>query len=140
VERMKKKFVFLEHTADIKFQAFGKSLNELFENSALALVNSMHSGKIEPKLKRKIKVKGRDLENLLYSFLEGILFLLDSENFFPSKLKVKIDEKTLKLEAEIFGDEAKNYPISLDVKAITYNQMFVKKANGIYISQVVVDA
>jgi SHS2 domain-containing protein len=27
---------FLEHTADTKFRAYGKNLNEVFENAALA--------------------------------------------------------------------------------------------------------
>ncbi len=31
------KFKFLEHTADIKFQVFGKTLEEVFENTALAI-------------------------------------------------------------------------------------------------------
>lgn len=121
------KYKYLEHTADIKFQAFGKTLAEAFENSAYAMFNAMHEGRVAGKLKKKIKVKGKDLESLLYNFLEELLFLLDSENFFLSKIKVKIDEKKLLLEAEAFGDEAKNYEIHLDVKAVTYNEMFVKQ-------------
>jgi len=31
------KFKFLEHTADIKFKASGKDIEEVFDNSALAL-------------------------------------------------------------------------------------------------------
>ena len=50
-----KKFIFLEHTADIKFQAFGKNLNECFENSAVAMIRSQYDGKIKEKLKEKWK-------------------------------------------------------------------------------------
>lgn len=136
---MKDKFIFLEHTADIKFQAFGKNLNEVFENSALAMFKSMSDEKIKSKNKRIIKVKGNDIESLLYNFLEEFLFLLDTKNFFLSKVKVKTDGK--KLIAEIFGDNVKNYKIHLDVKAVTYNEMFVKfnKKKKIWISQVVLD-
>ncbi|MEK6820605.1 MAG: archease, partial [Nanoarchaeota archaeon] len=76
------KFKFLEHTADMKFQAFGKSLEEAFVNSALAMKEAI-SGKIRVKsrIKKKIMVKGKDKESLLYNFLEEILFLLDSEGF-----------------------------------------------------------
>lgn len=131
------KFKFLEHTADIKFQAFGKSLEEAFENSALAMFNVMYDGKVKTTIKRKIKVSGKDKESLLYNFLEELLFLLDSKNFFLSKLKVKI--KNLKLEAEIQGDSVKNYKPNIDVKAVTYNDMFIKKEKDKYIIQVVVD-
>ena len=134
------KYRFLEHTADIKFQAFGKTLDEAFENSALAMFNTMYSEKIMPKIKKKIKVSGKDFENLLYNFLEEFLFLLDSEGFFLSKInKIKLDEKKLKIEAELIGDKAENYKIGLDVKAVTYNSMFVKKEKEMWICQVVVD-
>ena len=132
-------FKFLEHTADVKFQAYGKSLNEVFENSSLAMFNVMYDGKVKSIIKKKIKVKGKDFESLLYNFLEELLFLLDSENFFLASCKVKINEKKLELEAELKGDKAGNYPASLDVKAVTYNQMFVKKEKNKYICQVVLD-
>jgi len=136
---MDSKFKFLKHTADIKFQAFGNNLAQAFENSALAMINAMYKGKIADKIKKKIQVSGRDLENLLYNFLEELLFLMDTESFFLSKIKVNVDEKNKKLSAELQGDKAKNYKIGLDVKAITYNEMYVKKRGELYICQVVLD-
>ena len=35
------KYKFLEHKADAKFQAFGKSLEEAFSNAALAMTSIM---------------------------------------------------------------------------------------------------
>ena len=35
------KFKYLQHTADAKFQAFGKTLEEAFCNAALAMVSLM---------------------------------------------------------------------------------------------------
>jgi len=134
-----KKFKFLEHTADIKFQAFGSSLEKAFENSALALVEVMtKKTKIKAIIKKKIKVEGKDNESLLYSFLEEFLFLFDSEGFVLSNVnKIKIKDR--KLEAEVVGDKAENYKISQDVKAITYNSMFVREEKGNVIIQVVLD-
>ncbi len=132
-----KKYKFLEHTADIKFRAFGKSLNEAFENASLAMFNSMSDERIKLKIKKKIKVSGKDNESLLYNFLEELLFLLDSKNFFLSKIKVKISD--LKLTAELWGDSVKNYETKLDVKAVTYNQMKVEKKAGRWLVQVVID-
>jgi len=134
------KFKFLEHTADIKFRAFGKTLEEVFENSALAISNIMYKGKVKEEKKLKIKVKGKDLENLLYNFLEEFLFLFDSEIFLFSGVEsIKIDEKNFTAEAEVSGDDAKNYKINIGIKAITYNEMFVKKAKDGWEAQVVVD-
>ena len=134
------KFKFLEHTADIKFQAFGDTIEEVFENSALAMFNTMHDGKIKSKKSFKIKVKGKDFESLLYNFLEELLFLFDVEGFFLSNIKsIKIDGKKFKLEAVVFGDDVLKYKMHLGIKAITYNDMFVKKVKGKWVAQVVLD-
>jgi SHS2 domain-containing protein len=135
-----KTFKFLPHTADIKFQAYGKSLKEVFKNSAEAVFNSMYSGKVKSKDKIIIKIKGNDLESLMYNFLEEFLFLIDSKNFFLSKIKIiSLDEKKFELKAEIYGDNVKNYKLNHDFKAVTYNEMFVKKIKGIWTAQVVMD-
>jgi len=134
------KFKILEHTADGKFQAFGKTLEEAFENSALAMLSLMTNDKIKERIKKKIKVKGKDLKQLLYNFLEEILFLLDSNNFILSKInKIKINKEKLILEADISGDNVKNYEIFGNVKAVTYNSMEIKKEKGKFMIQIIVD-
>ena len=132
-----KKFIFLPHTADIKFQAFGKSLEKVFENSSLAMIASQYRGKIKKKIKKRIKVRGKDNESLLYNFLEEILFLIDTKGFLMSECKIKI--KGYELTAELIGDDIKNYKITIDAKAVTYNEMFVRKEKNKWIAQVVVD-
>ena len=135
-----KKFKFLAHTADIKFKAFGNSIEKVFENSALALFNTIYDKRIKNKKKFKVSVQGHDLESLLYNFLEEFLILIDSKNFLPGKIKnLKMDLKKFKIEAEILGDDAGDYQISMHIKAITYNEMFIRKQEDKWISQVVLD-
>ncbi len=138
-KKPQKKFKFLEHTADIKFQAFGKSYEEVFENSALALKESI-CGKIKVKeiKSRIIKSRGKDFESLLYSFLEEIIYLLEAENFLISKVK-EIKIKNFELKAVISGDKASSYNFNNKVKAVTYNEMFVKKIKEKFAAQVVLD-
>jgi SHS2 domain-containing protein len=121
------KYKFLEHTADVKLQAFGQTMEEAFTNAAYALAETMTKGvKIKEKITWKIDAGGKDNESLLYNFLEEFLFLLDAEGFLLSRIeKIQIDDD--ELEAEVIGDKADNYKFSNDVKAITYNQMFVKQ-------------
>ena len=133
------KFKFLEHTADVKFQAEGKSAEEVFKNSALALKESIcgKSG-IKEEKNKKINVEGKDFESLLYNFLEEIIYLLDAENFLISKVK-EIKIKDLKLKAVISGDKASNYNFTNKVKAVTYNDMFVENKKRKWKTQVVLD-
>ena len=146
-------YTFLPHTADIKFQAKGQTLEQAFINSALALTNIITKDKIKPKIKKTITIKGKDKENLLYNFLEEFLYLLDVGGFLLSKiknLKISAEIKSkkplryqLKLRAELLGDNQENYETEAHVKAITYNDMFIKQQRinnqTIFTTQVVVD-
>ncbi len=150
---MKQKYKFLEHTADVKFQAFGKSVKEVFENSASALKETIAPKiKVKSKIKKNLAVEGTDFESLLYNFLEEFLYLLDAEDFLLSEIKdLKIssvkkgglkgnkENGHLKLKAVVLGDKASNYKFTNDVKAITYNDMFVKNTDGKWVAQVVLD-
>ncbi|MBS3163252.1 archease [Candidatus Woesearchaeota archaeon] len=132
------KYKFLEHRADAKFQAFGKSLEEAFSNAALAMTSVMTDyNKIKSKLTHKIKVKGSDKKSLLYNFLEQLLILLDTEKFLLHKIRnIKIDGN--ELTAELIGDKFNNqYDIKINIKAVTYNEMEIKEKP--YMVQVVVD-
>ncbi len=133
------KFKFLEHTADLKFQAFGKNIEEVFENSALALKESIcRRINIKAGEEKIIKIKGEDYESLLYKFLEEILYLLDAENFIISEIE-KIEIKDFRLKALIKGDKASDYKFTNPVKAVTYNEMFVRKEKGKWTAQIVLD-
>ena len=133
-----KNIKFLEHTADVKFKAFGKTIEEAFKNSALALKKTICDEiKVKGKKEKKIKIEGKDYESLLYNFLEQILYVLDAENFLISKIK-NIKIKDFKLNAVIVGDKASEYRFTNPVKAVTYSDMFVKKEKA-WICQVVLD-
>jgi len=134
-------YTFLSHTADLKVLVKEKNINLAFSNSAFALREAI-CGKLEikPKILKKFSVKGDDFESLFYNFLEEFLFLLDAKGFLLSKIeKFKLDEKNFKISAEVLGDKAENYKFSNDVKAITYNDMFIGKRGKSFICQFVLD-
>ena len=139
------RFEYLDHTADVKFRAYGGSLEKTFSNAALAMFNVMvDTSGVKGKTGKKISAEGDDLQALLYDFLEKFLILLDSENYFLSSVKsVKIAGKGgdgYSLEAETLGDDAAKYEtIGPQVKAVTYNDMIVKSGKGECMVQVVVD-
>lgn len=134
------KFKYLPHTADAKFKAFGKDIDEVFVNSALAMFNIL-GDTTDVKITKKIEVelKGKNYENLLYIFLEELLFLLETENIFLSKINdLKIDEK-FSLSCTVEGDNLQNYDLKGDIKAVTYSDMKIEKVNKGYEAVVVVD-
>lgn len=132
-------YKFLEHTADIKFLVEGETIEELFIESSKALIETI-VGKTKSitKLKKEISLKGEDIENLLYQFLEEIIFLIDGEGFLTLSIEnLKIKDNNLK--ATLIGDNVKKYKSLNDVKAITYNSMSIKKLNNKYSTEIVLD-
>ncbi len=137
------RYIILDHTADGKFMAFGKTLEEAFTNSALAVASLMWDWqKIEKRVTFPIDVLGSDLEQMLVRFLEEILYLLDTENFLLGSVEgVKIEKKPegFGLQASFSGDQGVHkYEIFGSVKAVTYNQMKIRQEDYVTI-QVVVD-
>jgi SHS2 domain-containing protein len=133
-------FEYFEHTADAKFRAYGKNLEEAFSNAAIAMFNVMlDCNKVKPREEREISVTGSDTKSLLYNFLEEILFLLDSEGFFLNgvkDLKIRGNELTARLAGDTSSEP---YETNGDVKAVTYNDMEIHQEKDRCYVQVVVD-
>jgi SHS2 domain-containing protein len=125
------KYKFIDiTTADVAFEAYGKDLNELFANAALAMFEVMVNTKqVEPKIERKVKAEGNDLQSLMFNWLNSLLVFVDSENLAFSEFKVKVDEKNFKLEGICKGEEMnrEKHETRTHVKACTYHQMEIKK-------------
>lgn len=133
-----KSFEFMKHTGDVKFKAYGNSLNQMFENCCLAVSSVFSKGKKIKSLKeKKLFVSGKDYESLLYKFIEELIYLFDAENFVVSKAKIKVEDS--KLEAIVYGDESKNYKELDAIKSPTYAEMYIKNKNKVWECQVVVD-
>jgi SHS2 domain-containing protein len=156
------RYRILEHTADGKFRAFGRTLEEAFGNAALACASLMWGWEaVERRIAFPVEVRGRDFEQLLYRFLEEILYLLDTRNFLLGAVKdLKIVEEeasaedlpesegeaagevppAYRLTARFVGDDdPARYEFHGDVKAVTYNEMKVERGCEGWLVQVVVD-
>jgi len=139
------RYRILPHTADGKFQAFGETLEEAFANAALATASLMWDWtKVEPKVRFAVRVRGRDLQQLLVKFLSEVIYLMETRRFLlagVSGLKMDQEETSYGIEATFQGDEISGrYKIYGDVKAVTYNDMRIEGCDcGVCTVQVVVD-
>ncbi|MBU3896524.1 MAG: archease [Nanoarchaeota archaeon] len=138
------KFKFIEHTADVGVEAYGKNIEETFANVALGLFEIMsNTKKIKDTKMYKIKIKSENIESLLYDFLEKFLIIHDIENAVFTRVDVKkITEKDgFVLEAIAFGEEfnPKKHESRSGVKAVTYMNMSIKKENNKYRINVILD-
>ncbi len=128
-----KRFEFLEHTADAYVAAYGKNIEEAFENAAYATFEVMtEAEKIEPKIEEEVEVEGYDEQALLYNWLEAFLFKFDTTGKLYSRFKISQMEETkegYRLKARIWGEtyNPERHPQKVGIKAVTYHRMEIIK-------------
>jgi SHS2 domain-containing protein len=137
-----KPYEYFEHTADVKFRAYGKTPDEMLSNAALALFNSMiNTATVQPKETWKVKLSGQDLEQLAYDWLSELIFLFETEFAVFSTFDVELHQNgDWRLEAAIGGEkiDPSRHAFDNEVKAVTLHQFEVKK-NDLWCIQVVLD-
>jgi len=135
----------LEHVADAYVAAYGETLEEAFENAALAMFEVMtDTGTIDPEIEDYLEVKGEDEFALLYNWLEQLLLKFETVNMLYSKFKIlRIDKKPseFSLEARIYGEafNPEKHPPKVAVKAVTYHQMEIKQTGEGYTLRYILD-
>jgi SHS2 domain-containing protein len=142
---MKKRFEFLEHTADVYIAAYGQSLEEAFENAASATFNAMTEiEKIKPEAEEFVEVEAHDEHALLYSWIEELLIKFETTGNLYCCFNVSSIEKTptgLKLKAKIWGEpfDSEKHLQKVGIKAITYHRMEIMKKPKAVIVKFILD-
>jgi len=140
-KKRKKRFEILDHTADIGLIVYGDDLKMLFENAGEAFFRLFTDlKKVRQKEERKIELKGENLERLMVDWLNELHYLHDVENLLFKKFEVEIvGRKGLraKVKGEVFDAEV--HVIKTRVKAVTHHQIQVKREEGGWRAQVIVD-
>ncbi|MAG22010.1 MAG: hypothetical protein CL943_01715 [Candidatus Diapherotrites archaeon] len=137
------KYLFLEHTADALFQAFGENFEELLLNSAEAMLSVIYDvASVETKKSVKVNASGDNKEELLHNFLEAVHLELELKEMVFGKIEIThLDEAKNTLEAELHGEkmDRKKHNLKTEIKAVTWHSFFVRKEENKWISQVLVD-
>jgi SHS2 domain-containing protein len=130
-EKFAGKFEFLEHTADVYIRAHGKTMEEAYENGALAMFEVMtDTDEITQMQEETLEVEAEDQYALLYSWLEALLVKFETENMLYSKFQItnwKETDENFKFKAKIWGEkfDPKKHPQRVGVKAVTYHRMVI---------------
>jgi SHS2 domain-containing protein len=120
----------LDHEADIGFEAYGYTEEELFQNSTCALFSLIIDlRRIRPEIERRVELP--DNNESLIVFLNDLLYLWDVERFIPKTItiiKSSANSKVL-LSGELFNEH--RHALVGEVKAVTYHQFSIVKERGI---------
>ena len=134
------KYKILSHTADLRLEVYGKTIEELFTNAAEALASVQLASKKIPLshgvvAKEEIKVESVNLSTLLVDFLNEILAKsqINKRVYKVENLKLIGNE----LMAEISGVPVDKF--EEDVKAVTYHEVDIQKEGEILKTRLVFD-
>jgi SHS2 domain-containing protein len=134
-------FEILEHPADVGFVAYGRTLEELFENAALAMLSlACELDSVEEKVSRFVQTTGGDNEALLYAWLAEILAVADADQLVFRRADVTAVGGG-RVCGTLYGEpyDKKRHAAGTYIKAVTYHQLKVEQTKDGWRAQVYLD-
>lgn len=124
--KIMKQFELLEHTADLKIRAFGKSKKELFLNMMKGMFESAQYGtEGKQEIKRKIEILSFDTPSLLVDFLSQVLYFCEThKEVYQDIIFKKISAK--KIEGILIGKKLKK--MGTQIKGVTYHDLDIHQS------------
>ncbi len=126
---MKKRFQFIEHTADIGLIAYGQSLSEAFANAACGLFSIIAELKTVKEIEsRQLELSEEDPEALLFEWLNRLIYLFDVEMLLLKRFDIR-DFDGRGLKAICYGEkyDPSRHQLKTGVKAATYHMLKVDR-------------
>ena len=126
----------MDHTTDAFIEVKAKDLKEAFSVTADAVINiTIDQDKVEEKEEKEFSAQGKNLDYLLFSWLEEINFILITEGFAIRRIEFNITQDDgYKIQAKAFGEplEFKKHNFKVEIKAPTFHEMKIEQNNGVF--------
>jgi len=132
-------------TADVAFEAWGDTLEELFIAAADATINVMVKdlSSIAAPQKKIIQVEADAVDLLLFELLQELIFYKDAETLLLRVPAVDIERQhgRLTLHAEAYGEPLNpdKHELIVDVKAVTLHRFRVEQTSRGWEAMVILD-
>lgn len=144
-------FEIVDVSGDIGIRASGNSLEDVFINAAEALYSLITNiDRVKPEKSLSIEVKGHNIESLIVSFLNELIFHFDAYGFIGRSIDIKSnikdlntpeEEQELWLRAVIRGEDfdPERHERRLLVKAATYHNLRFYKEDNLWKVEIIFD-
>jgi len=138
---------YLDDTAiaDVAFEARGNDLEDLFRSAWEATLATMIDNPecIARKTTHRVNVHQNRTDLLLHDFLQELLFYKDAEGILlqVDQLNIKAEESQYRLDAVLAGEKIDHarHEMRVDVKAVTFYQLYVDHSETGWRATVVLD-
>lgn len=132
---------FIEHTADIGIRIVSDSINELFEKSGYGMFKIICENLDDVECKEVIigEIYANELNELLYLFLEKLIYEFDVKAIILRCFEVEVFENHLKYKAMGEFYNPKKHKIGTGIKSPTYHKLEIKKVNSKFETIIIFD-
>ena len=129
-------YTFLDHATDAIIEVTANNLKEAFLVTAEAIINlTLDQDKVQEKDQMKFSAQGKDLEYLLFSWIEEITFVLITKGFAIKRIELNIEKEAIyNITAKAFGEplEFSKHNFKVEIKAPTFYDMEIRTDDTIY--------
>lgn len=134
-------YTLIEHTADIGLELRAPTLEELFRQAALGLLQVLGpQAPARPKEARSVSLEGSEPAELLVGWLNEILFRLETQQLLPAEVEVhEVGDR--RLRGVIRGQrlEPQYHQLQREVKAATWHQLELRREDDGWFARIYLD-
>ncbi len=134
-------FRIIDHTADAGIEVEADTLPGLFEDAARAMFSLMlGEGEVERRVGRTVRIEASDPEELMFKWLNELLFLAGAERLALDGFDVE-EAGLSALKARVSGEpiDPGRHSLELEIKAATYHELEVARRGDRYFARVIFD-
>jgi SHS2 domain-containing protein len=131
----------IDHTADFGIRVFGDNPIDLFQNSAMALMDQVvETANHPPQKEIRLSIKGNDWPDLMVNWLREILYLWSGKALLTRSVQIQsITEKSLSSRVGVDLFSPQRHTLISEIKAVTYHQIQVLDRGGLWEATVIFD-
>lgn len=134
-------WIFLDHTADIRMEVHGTTMEELFSNAARGLTSllvSRPSGDADTEI--TVNLDSGDYEELLVDWLREILFQNEVRDFVLLEPRiVRLSENGIEARLEGRPVQPGEERSDREIKGVTYHGLSIEETDRGYRARIVFD-
>ena len=133
------RFEHLEHTADVGIAAWDETLESVFEQTTLGVLDIMGAYHPNGGERVSLEVTGRDLGSVLVEWLSEVLYVQDTRDSVVTAVVVEEVRETTARGAIGIAPRAEEMLEGTGVKAITYHGLHIGRTDDGWSTRIYVD-
>lgn len=137
---MKGRWEHFAHGADVGVRGIGPSLADALAQAARAMTAAVVDlDDVSPRLSVEIRCAGRDEDDLLYAWLNAVIYEMATRRMLFCRFDVRIDDR--QLHAVAWGEPVSpdRHEPAVEPKGATFTALRVRREEDHWIAECVVD-